>query len=69
MCMYGNPNVTKLSKFKFKGVKVQILHNMEARMQKVKATNSRVQSTYMLHMEGCKRSNLQTQMEWTGVAN
>ena len=26
---YGNPNVTKLSKFKLKGVKVQILHIME----------------------------------------
>ena len=33
--VYGNPNMTKLSKFKFKSVKVQILH-----------------------MEGCKRSNL-----------
>ena len=41
---YGNPNVTKLSKFKLKGVKAQILH-MEAygRVQKVKAANSRVQ--------------------------
>ena len=35
---YGNLNVTKLSKFKHKGVEVQ-----------------------SLHMEGCKRSNLQTQ--------
>ena len=56
--MYGNPYVTKLSKFKPKGVKVQILH-MEGH-KRSKLQTQRCKSTE-LHMEGCKRSNLQTQ--------
>ena len=48
--MYGNPNyVTKLSKFKLKGVKVQILH-----MERSKLQTQMCKSTE-LHMEGCKK--------------
>ena len=42
--MYGNPNVTKLSKSNSRVyVKAQILHIIYRRVQKVKAANSRVQ--------------------------
>ena len=40
-CIYGNPNMTKLSKFKLKGVKAQILR-MEG-CKRSKLPNSRVQ--------------------------
>ena len=41
---YGNPNVTKLSKFKLKGVKVQILHMEGAKDQSCKLKGAKVQS-------------------------
>ena len=48
MCVtYGNPNMTKLSKFKlsFKAInsRVQKVKASNSRVQKVNATNSRVQ--------------------------
>ena len=54
---YGNPNVTKLSKFKLKGVKVQSLY-MEGCKKSMLQTQG-CKST-ALHVERCKRSNLQT---------
>ena len=42
--IYGNPNVTKLSKFKFKGVKAQILHMEGAKGQSCKLKGAKVQS-------------------------
>ena len=64
---YGNPNVIKLSKFKFKGVKVQNLYMEGCKRSKLQ-THEGCKCTE-LHIEGCKRSNPQTQLEWTGVAN
>ena len=57
-----NPNVTKLSKFKLKGVKAQILH-MEGCKLSSKLQTQGCKSTE-LHLEGRKRSNLQTQKLW-----
>ena len=41
---YDNPNVTKLSNFKFKGVKAQILHMEGAKGQSCKLKGAKVQS-------------------------
>ena len=53
--------MTKLSKFKLKGVKAQILHIEGCKRSKLQIKGCK---STELHMEGCKRSNLQTQKLW-----
>ena len=61
MELYGNPNVTNLSKFKLKGVNAQILHMEGCKRSKLQTQGCK---STELHMEGCKRSKLQTQKMW-----
>ena len=53
---YGNPNVTKLSKFKLKGVKAQILHMEGCKRSKLQTQGCKSTALYMKGAKGqtCK---------------